>query len=121
MERGIQFVGLFARHIRQCGAKFALIFVVFKEWNLSILRSGLAAWHGNRQLYDWKVGGTIFKEACGLAVDCDNLKLNVGFGEVTTTACSISADIGKQAIAKVNKKINFHLLRIIKSNFAWLR
>ena len=71
MERGIQFVGLFARHIRQCGAKFALIFVVFKEWNLFILWSGLAAWHGERQRYDWNVGGAIFKEACGFAVDCD--------------------------------------------------
>ena len=40
---------------------------------------------------------------------------------MSATTCSISADIGKQAIAKVNKKINFHLLRIIKSNFACTR
>ena len=71
MERWIQLVGLFARHIRQCGAKFTLIFVVFKEWNLFILWPWLAAWHGERQRYDWKVGGTIFTEACGLAVDSD--------------------------------------------------
>lgn len=36
---------------------------------------------------------------------------------MSATTCSISADIGKQAIAKVNKKINFSYFKDNKIKF----